>query len=185
MIQSFVSEATDLRHRAHLHIEEAAMVGHHGDCATVVRMLNDARTTGLACVRRSRSHDPSAASLALAAIAWELSEHAADIQELVDRATQRITQLGGSPDYHPIEPCTSMLERPVAGSALVDILEEDLVAHWIAVESYTEIARFLGDDDSTTQRLIEDALECEEDHATDLADILARLGRPASAGPVR
>jgi bacterioferritin len=61
----------------------------------------------------------------------------------------------------------------------VDILEEDLVAHRIAVESYAEIARFLGDDDSTTQRLIEDALECEEDHATELADILVRLGRTA------
>ena len=55
------------------------------------------------------------------------------------------------------------------------MLREDLVAERIAIESYLEIVRFLGDDDPTTRRLMEDILAKEEEHANDLSDLLARI----------
>ena len=55
------------------------------------------------------------------------------------------------------------------------MIREDLVAERIAIETYTEIARWLGEDDPTSRRLIEQILEKEEEHAEDLVTLLARL----------
>jgi bacterioferritin len=52
------------------------------------------------------------------------------------------------------------------------MIREDLVAERIAVESYSEIIRWLGDDDPTTRNLIEDILQKEEEHADDLSNML-------------
>ena len=57
------------------------------------------------------------------------------------------------------------------GGSLVDMIREDLVAERIAVESYSEIIRWLGDDDQTTRNLIEDILKKEEEHADDLSNM--------------
>ena len=42
----------------------------------------------------------------------------------------------------------------------------------IAIESYSEIVRWLGDDDSTTRKMITDILKMEEEHAEDLKSLL-------------
>jgi bacterioferritin len=52
------------------------------------------------------------------------------------------------------------------------LLEENLVAERIAIDTYAEIIRWLGDRDTTTRRLLEDVLEQEEEHADDLASLL-------------
>ena len=55
------------------------------------------------------------------------------------------------------------------------MLKEDLVAERIAIESYSEIVRWLGDDDSTTKKMIADILKMEEEHAEDLKSLLERM----------
>jgi bacterioferritin len=55
------------------------------------------------------------------------------------------------------------------------MIKEDLVAERIAVETYSEIVRWLADRDPTTRRLMEEILEKEEEHAEDLANLLWRL----------
>ncbi|MBV9948437.1 MAG: hypothetical protein JOZ69_16420, partial [Myxococcales bacterium] len=49
-----------------------------------------------------------------------------------------------------------------------------------AIESYSEIVRYLGDKDPTSRRLIEELLAKEEEHANDLSDLLARLDSSSS-----
>jgi len=61
------------------------------------------------------------------------------------------------------------------------MIKEDLVAERIAIESYNEIVRFLGDDDITSRRMMEQILAVEEEHANDLADLLATMD-PNKAG---
>lgn len=46
------------------------------------------------------------------------------------------------------------------------------MAERIAIEVYTEIARWLGDADPTTRTLIEQILAVEEEHADDLLSLL-------------
>jgi bacterioferritin len=54
------------------------------------------------------------------------------------------------------------------------MIREDLVAERIAIESYGEAIRYLGERDPTTRRMLEGILATEEEHAVDLADLLAR-----------
>ena len=59
------------------------------------------------------------------------------------------------------------------------MIREDLVAERIAIESYGEAIAYVGADDPTTRRVLEDILAVEEEHADDLRSLLekARQGR--------
>jgi bacterioferritin len=65
----------------------------------------------------------------------------------------------------------------VEGDKLTDMIKEDLVAERIAIESYSEIIRFLGDNDPTTRRLMEEILAKEEEHAEDMLTLIERVGK--------
>jgi bacterioferritin len=55
------------------------------------------------------------------------------------------------------------------------MIKEDLIAERVAIDSYTEMIRYVGDDDITTRRLLETILAVEEEHADDLASFLADI----------
>jgi bacterioferritin len=55
------------------------------------------------------------------------------------------------------------------------MLEADLFAERIAIESYREMITFVGDRDPTTRRMLESILAQEEEHAEDLVDLLEDL----------
>lgn len=59
--------------------------------------------------------------------------------------------------------------------ALREMVKKNVVAERIAIETYSEAARCLGDDDPTTRRLMESILGMEEEHANDLLDLLDRM----------
>jgi bacterioferritin len=61
------------------------------------------------------------------------------------------------------------------------MIREDLIAERIAIETYSEIVRWLADDDPTSRRMMEEILAKEEEHADDLAKLLVRIGRPHQA----
>ncbi len=65
----------------------------------------------------------------------------------------------------------------VEGKTLLEMIREDLIAERIAIESYSEMVRFLGNDDPTTRRMLEEILADEEDHANDLRTLLEALGK--------
>ncbi|PYQ42128.1 MAG: bacterioferritin, partial [Acidobacteria bacterium] len=86
-----------------------------------------------------------------------------------------IIQLGGKPNMNP-EGLTSRShsEYKEAGT-LVEMIKENLVAERIAIDSYAEMARYFGENDPTSRRMIEGILAVEEEHADDLATLLATL----------
>ena len=55
------------------------------------------------------------------------------------------------------------------------LIKEDLVAERVAIDSYREMIRYLGNDDPTTRRMLEGVLAMEEEHADDLVTLLAEL----------
>lgn len=57
------------------------------------------------------------------------------------------------------------------------MVREDLVAERIAVESYNEIIRYLGDDDPTSRITMEQILAKEEEHADDMKKLLETLSK--------
>ena len=64
----------------------------------------------------------------------------------------------------------------VEGEDLYSMIQEDLVAERIAVESYTEMIHYIGEDDPTTRRILEEILAKEEEHADELLTLLGELG---------
>lgn len=47
------------------------------------------------------------------------------------------------------------------------MIREDLVAERVAIDSYRDMINFLGNDDSTTRRMLEGILAMEEEHAAE------------------
>jgi bacterioferritin len=106
-------------------------------------------------------------------VAAEFREHAAEERAHAERAADRISQLGGSPDLSPDALKRSHTDYVTTDeSDLRRMLEENLVAERIVISSYREMIRWLGDSDPTTRRLMEGILEEEEEHADDLVDLL-------------
>jgi bacterioferritin len=55
------------------------------------------------------------------------------------------------------------------------MIREDLVEERVAIEIYRRLIQWFGEGDPTTRRMFEAILEDEEDHANDLADLLASV----------
>jgi bacterioferritin len=173
---NFLTDVKELRRRARQHIEDGAVTAGYGaDRKKVIAVLNEALATEIVCVLRYKRHYFMATGIHANAVAQEFLQHAAEEQGHADRIAGRITQLGGEPNFNPEGLASRSHSQYVEGSSLTDMIREDLVAERIAIESYSEIIRFLGEGDVTTRRMMEEILENEEEHADDLRDLLATL----------
>ena len=173
---AFVSDIQELRRRARQHIEKGAVTeGYRAHRETVIKLLNEALATEIVCVLRYKRHYFAATGIHAESVKREFAEHAAEEQEHADRIAERITQLEGEPNFDPAGLNSRAHSEYVEAETLIEMIREDLIAERIAIESYSEIVRYLGDDDPTTRRLMEEILAKEEEHATDLAELLRDL----------
>jgi bacterioferritin len=179
---TLVLDLEAIRKRARTHIERGAVTGaYRADRESVIRILDEALATEIVCVLRYKRHAvtaPALGGIAGEAIAAELETHAAEEQAHADRIAARIVALGGSPSFDPATLTSRSHSDYVAGGSLKEMLLEDLVAERIAIETYGEIVRYLGDRDPTSRRMMEDILAQEEEHADELSDWLERLTPP-------
>ena len=176
--QPFLSDIKEIRRRARQHIERGAVTdGYKADRETVVRLLNEALATEIVCVLRYKRHQFMASGLSAESVAAEFREHAAEEQAHADQIAERITQLAGEPNFSPEGLLTRSHSEYVEGKSLVQMIEEDLVAERIAIESYSEIIRYLGDKDSTSRRVMEEVLAKEEEHAEDMRNLIQKIGK--------
>lgn len=174
--QPFLTDVKTLRERARRHIEHGAVTeGYTANREHVVSILNEALATELVCILRYKSHYFRAEGVKANVAAEEFLEHANQEQDHADWLAERIVQLGGSPNFSPDGLLTRSHAEFVEGDDLREMIEEDLVAERIAIDSYREIARYLGDKDPTSRRLMEQILEQEEEHADDMANLLAGM----------
>lgn len=172
----FISDLEAIRKRARQHIEDGAVTeSYRADRETVVRVLNDALATELVCVLRYKRHHYMASGIHALAVAQEFLEHAQEEQEHADKLAERITQLDGEPDFNPATLLARSHSQYVEGTSLVDMIQEDLVAERIAIESYSEIIRYLGDKDPTSRRVMEEILAKEEEHAEDMKTLIETI----------
>jgi bacterioferritin len=177
MAGAFLSDIQTLRRRAREHIAQGAVTpGYHADRDVVLRLLNEALATEIICTLRYKRHYFMAKGIHAEGVAAEFLEHATDEQQHADQIAARIVQLGGAPDFSPDGLATRSHAEYVEGETLEDMIKEDLVAERIAIDSYREIIAYLGDNDPTSRRLMEEILAKEEEHADDLANLLEDLG---------
>ncbi len=174
--QPFLTDVQELRRRARKHIEQGAVTpGYQGNLPVIVKLLNEALATEIVCVLRYKRHFFMAKGINAEPVAQEFLQHATEEQAHADLIAARIAQLGGEPDLNPAGLTTRSHSEYKEGGSLVDMVKEDLIAERIAIESYTEMIRYIGQKDHTTRRMLEGILAMEEEHADDLANILGTL----------
>ena len=174
--QPFLTDVKTLRERARQHIEQGAVTaGYNADRETVLKLLNEALATEIVCTLRYKRHYYMADGLNASIAADEFLEHAQQEQQHADWLAERIVQLGGAPNFSPEGLQSRAHAEYVEGETLKEMVKEDLIAQRIAIDSYREIATYLGDKDPTTRRIMEEILAQEEEHADDMASILESL----------
>jgi bacterioferritin len=175
-MSEFVTDLKKIRERARQHMEQGAVTQNYGaDRKAVLKVLNEVLATELVCVLRYKRHYYTASGINAEGAKDQFLEHANDEQQHVDWVADRITQLGGEPDFNPKDLATRSHSEYVEGNDLASMIKEDLVAERIAIDSYSEIVRWLGDGDPTTRKMIEEILKTEEDHAEDMKSLLTKM----------
>lgn len=175
-MSDFLTDIEEIRRRAREHIDQGPITAAYGaDRARVIDVLNQVLATELVCVLRYKRHYFTATGINAGPVAAEFLEHANDEQGHADQVATRIVQLQGSPNFDPEGLASRSHAQYDASEDLHSMITEDLVAERIAIQSYQEIARWLGDKDPTTRVLIESILAVEEAHADDLINLLAEI----------
>jgi bacterioferritin len=169
----FVMDIEKIREDARKHMSDGPVTQTYGaDRSTVLKLLNDALATEIVCTLRYKRHHYMAKGINSEAVAAEFAQHAIDEQGHADRIAERIVQLGGEPDFAPDGLKMRAHSEYKEGTDLTSMICENLVAERIAIDTYREIVRYLGEKDVTTRRLFEEILAVEEEHADDMADLL-------------
>jgi len=176
-VSEHLSDIQTLRDNARKHIERGPLTDTYGgDRDRVIQVLNEALATELVCVLRYKRHFYMAEGINSGSVAAEFLQHATEEQGHADQIAARIVQLQGEPDFNPATLVARSHAEYVEGRDLIDMITEDLVAERIAIASYGEIVRWIGDTDITTRRLMEQILAVEEEHADDLLTFLKEFG---------
>lgn len=181
----FLTDGETLRRRAREQLERGPVTAAYGaDRERVLEVLDTVLATELVCYLRYSRHFFAASGFDAAPAAAEFRQHATEELDHAWRVATRITQLGGAPNLDPATLASRSHAEYVEGDDLRQMVEEDLIAERVAIQSYQEIVRWLGDSDPTTRRLIEEILAVEEEHAEDLLSLLERA-MPTRTAPSR
>src|SRR5689334_24897247 len=169
----FIEDVEQLRERARRSIEDGPVTdSYRGDKEQTIEILNQALATEIVCVLRYQHHYFMSTGVHGKGVADEFKEHADAERQHADMIAERIQQLGGKPNFNP----KGLLERSVSqyveGETLAEMIREDLIAERMVIEVYQEMVRYFADNDPTTRVLIEELLQKEEEHASDLSDLL-------------
>ncbi len=168
-----ISPTAVLRANARKRIEDGAITRSYvADREEIIKLLNAALATEWVCVLRYYRHYFMAKGMLADAVKGEFLEHAQQEQAHANKIAERIVQLGGEPDLDPDTLTARAHAEYKEGGDLREMVEEDLVAERIAIDSYREMINYIGDSDTTTKRLLEKILEQEEEHADEFADLL-------------
>jgi len=174
----FLTDVETLRKRAREHIDQGPITSAYGaDRDRVIDVLNDALATELVCVLRYKRHYFTATGIEAGPVAVEFLQHANEEMAHADLIAMRITQLQGQPNFDPASLTSRSHSEYDASIGLAEMITEDLVAERVAIASYSDVIRWLRDNDPTTRRMLEGILAVEEEHATDLLSLLEGVGR--------
>ncbi len=169
----FLTDVETLRERARKHLSDGAVTKtYQGDVQQTIDILQTVLATEIVCVLRYTMHAVAATGISSEAVKDEFTEHAKEEQEHMMLVAERINQLGGKPNFNPEGLATRSASQYAEGDNLVDMIRENLIAERIAVDHYRELIRFFRDDDPGTRVMLESILVTEEEHASDMQDLL-------------
>lgn len=176
----FLRDIKKLREDAKKSLDAGAVTQNYGgDIKKSIELLQSALATEIVCVLRYTMNAISVTGINSSSVSAEFTEHAADEQRHMTEIADRIDQLGGTPNFDPKDLVSRSATEYGAGGTLVEMVKQNLIAERIAVEHYRDLIRYFAEKDPTTRLMLEHILKDEEDHATDMHDLLvAHEGTP-------
>jgi bacterioferritin len=169
----FLTDIVELRRRARENMEDGAVTSsYRGDAAQAIEILQSALATEIVCVLRYTVHAIAASGLASDGAKEEFAQHADEERGHMMQIAERINQLGGWPNFNPDGLATRAASQYAEGPELLEMVRENLVAERIAIEHYGEMIAFFADKDPATRLMLEGILAKEEEHASDMRDLL-------------
>ena len=176
----FLSDVKTLRERARKNLDDGAIGSNYvGDVGKTIDILQAVLATEIVCVLRYTQHSIAASGISSEGVKAEFAVHATEELAHVHLVAERISQLGGEPDFNPEGLLSRSASQYVTGGNLVELIKENLIAERIAVDHYRELIRYFGNDDPGTKSMLQEILRVEEEHADDMHDLLvAHEGKP-------
>ena len=170
---TFTKDVEEIRQRAMQKIEEGAVTDSYKlDKEKVIEILNEALATEIVCVLRYQHHYFMATGVHGRSVAELFKEHADEEREHSDEIAERIQQLGGKPNFNPGDLVQRSVSQYVEGETLADMIREDLIAERMVIDVYQRMIEYFGTKDPTTRVLIEHIKGEEEEHASELSDMM-------------
>lgn len=174
MQNQFAIDVSKIRDEARKHIAKGPVTpANTADLNRLIEVLNQVVATEMVCYLRYMQNAIVAQGIHREQVSDLFKDHAGEELDHFKRVSDRVNQLGGSPDMDPgtlVSRSHTEYETPLE-TDLQGMIRENFVAERIVIETYTEIVRWIGESDPTTRRLIEDILQEEEDHADELNDL--------------
>lgn len=176
----FLTDVATLRARARESLGDGALTaGYRGDVAAAIALLQAVVATELVCVLRYTMHAVAASGIHSESVSAEFAQHAEEERGHMMAAAKRIDQLGGTPNFGPEGLAMRAATEYGNAANLIDMVRENLIAERLVIEHYRELIGYFGTGDPTTRIMLERILADEEEHATDMHDLLvAHQGHP-------
>lgn len=175
----FLRDVQTLREQARTSLESGAVTADYDDAKTSIELLQSALATEIVCVLRYTMNAISVVGINSKAVSEEFLEHAKDEREHMMMIAERIDQLGGKPNFDPQDLASRSATEYGTGGSLIEMVKDNLVAERIAIEHYRDLIKYFEAKDPSTKHLMVKILADEEDHATDMHDLLvAHEGTP-------
>jgi len=168
----FLRDVKTLRAQAQKSLSQGAVTEGYQDVKQAIELLQSALATEIVCVLRYTMNSISVAGITSKSVGEEFAEHADDEREHMMMIAERIDQLGGEPDFNPKNLASRSATEYGDGGTLVEMVRQNLVAERIAIEHYRDLINYFHDKDPSTRSMLEHILKDEEDHATDMHDLL-------------
>lgn len=165
----FLQDVAAMRSHAQAYLEPDAIASARPQAT--IALLQAALTIEILCVWRYTMMSVSARGLRDQQVGFEFQEQANDERKHTRMVAERITELGGVPDFQP-KGLESRFGADYSGD-FDRLVAQNLVAEQSVVEYYTDLIHYFGSSDPLTTAMLTTILQDEEDHATDMQDLLA------------
>lgn len=173
-----LTNITEIRKHALQSMENGAVTADYPlDLDQACQLLNQALASEILCGLRYRHHQVAAKGIDFPQVAAEFKEHAESEERHALLIAERIHQLGGKADFNPANISARASTEYGTAQDLYSMIKEDLIAERIAIFVYRKSIQWFGNDDSTTRRMLEGILADEEEHANDMADLMAKADK--------
>lgn len=139
---------------------------------TSIPLLQSVLSAEILCVLRYTMISVSEDGLKNAWIGTEFQAQANDERRHMKLAAERILELGGTPDFTAPPLGTRLASIGDHGGNFAKLIDENLAAEQSVIAHYRDLISHFGDSDPESRAMLEDIIRDEEDHTSDMTDLL-------------